>query len=380
MHRNLWLCLLLLLLLLPAVAVSAGRDLEDSRRELEEIQKRIGQTARTLEEKKKIEKTAVADLATVEKTLSKMAKRISAIEIQMLELDLKIKAVQGEIGHTGAEIDGLKGLVHRRLIALYKRGDESLGRTLFSPRSVAEITEDSQYWERIVRHDRTLLGDYRNRLTTQQLDLRQLGELRAEQEKLRSELRGGRDEMSRAARVKQQLLAKVRQDKDYLSRELAELKERAARVDNLIRKFETRRSKELRSVVGTDFAGQKGRLAWPVEGRVRIPFGNSRHPELGTPYQSHGIELEVTSERPVSAVWPGKVVFSELFKGYGNLLILDHGDGYYTLYAHLTKLELKVGEKVSRGAVLARTDRQEGRFYFEIRKGGAPLDPVEWLE
>ena len=152
-----------------------------------------------------------------------------------------------------------------------------------------------------------------------------------QQESLRRELQSGRQEMNKAAKVKQQLLAKVRQDKDFLSRELVELKERANRVDELIRKLETARSK-VPPASGTGFAAQKGRLHWPVAGRVRIPFGNSRHPDLGTPYQSHGIELEITGERTVTAVWSGKVVYADLFKGYGNLLILDHGDGYYTLY------------------------------------------------
>lgn len=369
-----------LFLLGGSVAVfAAGPELDASRKELEDIRRRIGQTARTLEEKKQAERSAVADLGKVEKALAAMGGRVAAIEAQLRELDRKIAAAQGSIGQTGTEIDGLKSLVSRRLVALYKGSDEGLVRTVFSPHSSAEISENYLYWQRIVQHDHALLGDYRLRLDTQKEGLQQLSGLRTEQEQLKGELQGERDEMSKAARVKQQLLTRVRQDKQYLARELVALKERAERVDSLIRKLETVRSKAP-TTPGTGIVGQKGRLSWPVAGRVRIPFGNSRHPELGTPYQSQGLELEVSGDRPIQAVWPGKVVFASAFKGYGNLLILDHGEGYYTLYAQAARLDCRVGEKVARGAKIGVTDGQAGRFYFEIRKGGTPLDPKDWLE
>lgn len=357
---------------------AANRQLEENRKELQEIQQRIGQTARTLEEKKQAEKTASADLRRIEKTLTRMADSVERIGRELIELDLKITATQGDIGQTGAEIDGLKGLVNRRLVALYKGGDERLVKTLFSPRPAATVFEDFEYWQRVVRHDRFLLSNYRVRLDSRKQDLLQLGAMRSQQEKLKGELLREREEMNQAVKVKQQLLAKVRKDKDYLATELNELKERAARVDSLVRKLETARTRDP-VVTGTAFAAQKGRLGWPVSGRVRIPFGESRHPELGTPYQSHGIELEVSDGRPVSAVWPGRVAYAGAFKGYGNLVILDHGDGYYTLYAFASRLNCQVGDQVERGVSVAFTDGREGRFYFEIRKGGTPLNPVEWL-
>jgi len=160
---------------------------------------------------------------------------------------------------------------------------------------------------------------------------------------------------------------------------LADLQGRAKRIDGLIRNFETTRNREP-AASGTLFSGQKGRLSWPVNGRVRIPFGNSRHPDLGTPYQSHGIEIEVSGDLPVKSVWSGKVVFANAFKGYNNLLIVDHGDGYYTLYAQTASLTCKVGDKINQGQIVAQTDGNAGRFYFEIRKGGTPLDPKKWLE
>lgn len=371
--------LLLVLFSLQQQAYAAGEDLEASRKELEEIRQRIGKTSRTLEEKKRAEKIANSDLKKVEKSLLRMTARVSAISSELDLLNGEIRRAESAMGQTGAQIEGLNGLVRQRIVALYKGGDTLLTQTIFTPKPAAEVSSFLTYWQRIVQHDRELLGGYQLRLDLQNNNLHQLASLRQEQLRLKQEMEKERRGMLQVAKMKEDLLLSVRKDQTSLSRQLADLQGRAKRIDGLMRDFETSRHREP-AAPGTLFSGQKGRLSWPVNGRVRIPFGNSRHPDLGTPYQSHGIEIEVSGDLPVKSVWSGKVVFANAFKGYNNLLILDHGDGYYTLYAQTSQLTCKVGDKVSRGEVIAQTDGSTGRFYFEIRKGGTPLDPKSWLE
>ena len=360
-------------------AFAAGEDLDASRKELEEIRQRIGKTSRTLEEKKRAEKIANSDLQKVEKSLVRMTARVAAISLELAQLTVRIRRAESDLGQTGAQINGLSSLVKQRLVALYKGGDVPLAHSIFTPGSAAEVSSDFIYLQRIVKHDRELLGGYQLRLNHQNQNLQQLASLRQEQLRLKKEMEKERREMVQLAKMKEDLLLQVRKDKSSLSRQLTDLQGRARRIDGLIRNFETTRNREP-AAPGTLFSGQKGRLSWPVNGRVRIPFGNSRHPDLGTPYQSHGIEIEVSGDLPVKSVWSGKVVFANAFKGYNNLLIIDHGDGYYTLYAQTALLTCKVGDKISRGQVVAQTDGSAGRFYFEIRKGGTPLDPKNWLE
>ena len=371
--------LLVLFFSLHHNAFAAGEDLDASRKELEEIRQRIGKTSRTLEEKKRAEKIANSDLQKVEKSLERMTARTTAISSQLDQLSVRIRRAESDLGQTGAQIDGLSSLVKQRLVALYKGGEMSLAQSIFTPGPAAEVSNDFVYLQKIVQHDRELLGGYQLRLNHQNQNLQQLASLRQEQLSLKQEMDKERREMVQVAKMKEDLLLRVRKDKKSLSRQLAELQGRAKRIDSLIRNFETTRNREP-AASGTLFSGQKGRLSWPVNGRVRIPFGNSRHPELGTPYQSHGIEIEVSGDLPVKSVWSGKVVFANAFKGYNNLLIIDHGDGYYTLYAQTASLTCKVGDKINRGQIVAQTDGNAGRFYFEIRKGGTPLDPKNWLE
>lgn len=371
--------LLLLLVILQGNGFAAKKDLDSSRNELEAIRQRIGKTTRTLAEKKRAEKTANADLKKVEKSLNRMTTRVTVISSELAQLTRQIGSTESAMGQTGAEIEGLSDLVNRRIVALYKGGGTPLTQTIFTSQTATEISTDIIYWQRIVKHDRQLLGDYNLQFNQQNQNLRQLASLRQDQLRLKKEMDTERQKMTKVAKMKEDLLRSVRKDQSSLSRQLAELKGRAKRTDDLIHKLEAIRKSEA-AAKGTSFSKQKGRLLWPVAGKVRIPFGNSRHPDLGTPYQSHGIEIEISRDLPVKSVWPGKVVFANAFKGYNNLLILDHGDGYYTLYAQTALLNCKVGDKIKRGQVVAQTDGSSGRFYFEIRKGGVPLDPKGWLE
>jgi septal ring factor EnvC (AmiA/AmiB activator) len=357
---------------------AAGEDLDANRKELEEIRQRIGKTSRTLEEKNRAERLANSDLKKVEKSLEQMTSRVNAISSDLNQLNVKIQRAERELGQTGAQIDGLSHLVKQRLVALYKGGEIPLAQSIFTPGPAADVANDFVYLQRIVEHDRELLGGYQLRLNHQSQNLQNLAALRKKQLTLKQEMEKERREMVQLTKMKEDLLLRVRKDKNSLSQQLAELQGRAKRIDGLIRNFETTRSRQT-AAPGTAFSGQKGKLSWPINGRVRIPFGNSRHPDLGTPYQSHGIEIEVSGDLPVKSVWSGKVVFANAFKGYNNLLIIDHGDSYYTLYAQAASLSCKVGDKVSQGQVVAQTDGSTGRFYFEIRKGGNPLDPKQWL-
>lgn len=364
--------------LLLGCASGWSAEIDDSRRELEEIRRRIGQTAKTLDEKRRAEKTTAADLERLENTLSRTSERVNAMSRRLATLERQMQSTAGEMGSTGARIEDLDQSVRKRLVALYKGGGNVGMQLLFSAGSPKQVGEDREYWSRIVRHDRALLDAYRRRWRSQGEELRQLTELRAEQRQLLASRQAERDQMRKAAQLKQELLARVRQDRQLLAGELNALKERAGRVNALLKRLETSRGSEP-AVSSTRFAEQMGRLPWPVTGRVRIPFGPGRHPELGTSYQSQGIEIEVAGERGVAAVWPGRVAYASWFKGYGNLLILDHGEGYYTLYAQAAQINRAVGDQIERGEVIALTDSREGRLYFEVRKGGMPLDPSLWL-
>jgi septal ring factor EnvC (AmiA/AmiB activator) len=127
----------------------------------------------------------------------------------------------------------------------------------------------------------------------------------------------------------------------------------------------------------------RGNLNLPVRGEVIATFGRKRHPEFNEYVFQKGIEIQAPIGEPILAVEAGKVVFSGRFTGYGKLIILDHGSGYFTVYAHASELLKKEGDSVKKGetiALVGDTDSIKGPYlYFEVRKDGKPEDPLLWL-
>ena len=130
-------------------------------------------------------------------------------------------------------------------------------------------------------------------------------------------------------------------------------------------------------------ASLAGELDWPVDGEILRGFGRSVHPRFGTVTVNNGLNIGARAGAPVAAVAVGKVEFSDQLPGYGQCVILDHGAGYYTLYAHLDQVFVAPGSEIARGQVIAEVGRPAGgepaQLYFEVRHGRTPLDPADWL-
>ena len=128
---------------------------------------------------------------------------------------------------------------------------------------------------------------------------------------------------------------------------------------------------------------QKGRLSLPVKGTIVDRFGRHKHPQFDAFTMSNGISVSAPVGTPIHAIFDGEVIFADYFKGYGNMIIVDHGGGFFSLYAHAASVVKKVGAKVARNDTLASVGEQESSkgpaLYFEIRYQGKPVDPSPWF-
>jgi len=135
---------------------------------------------------------------------------------------------------------------------------------------------------------------------------------------------------------------------------------------------------------GIVFSRLKGRLPPPVKGEIVSRFGPSRSGNYNSFTFQSGIDIKVERGEPVRSVFKGKIMFAEWLKGYGNLLIIDHGENYYSLYAHVQEFFKQKGEKVGAGEVIATagdTGSIKGLcLHFEVRHHGKPVDPLKWLK
>ncbi|MCK5138313.1 MAG: peptidoglycan DD-metalloendopeptidase family protein, partial [Thermodesulfovibrionia bacterium] len=132
------------------------------------------------------------------------------------------------------------------------------------------------------------------------------------------------------------------------------------------------------------FEALKGKLLFPLSGKIISFYGNHTDPQLNTVIFQKGIEISAKQGQEVRAIYEGTVLYADWFKGYGNIIIIDHGGSYYSLSAHVSKLFKSVGERVEAGEVIALagdTGSLKGNcLYFELRHHGKPLNPLKWLQ
>ncbi len=185
-------------------------------------------------------------------------------------------------------------------------------------------------------------------------------------------------ELEQARTKRSQVLASIEAQTQTKTENLARLRAQQAGLEKLLREL---RAAMARAPMegGEAFARLRGRLAWPAAGRVVARFGESRAGAL----KWDGVLLATERGAPVHAVAPGRVIYADWLPGLGLLAIVDHGEGYMSLYGHNERLYKAVGDRVATGDELAASGDTGGssrpELYFEIRKAGKPVDPRPWF-
>jgi septal ring factor EnvC (AmiA/AmiB activator) len=187
------------------------------------------------------------------------------------------------------------------------------------------------------------------------------------------------------AEKKRQILASLRREKDTRARALKELEQAALRLqkmmDELSRKATANKSQKPPAGAGLD--GLRGKLEWPVRGAVTSAFGKSKHPEFAVEVFRKGIEIEAPLGQEIKVVEKGRVAFADRLTGYGRMVIVDHGERFFTVYAHLSEIFKKNGDEIGRGEVLGLVGDSDSlagaKLYFEMRRDGRSVDPMPWL-
>lgn len=358
----------------------ATEELAGSQRELGEVQQQIDATLQSLRSRQAEAGDLSSDLEKLDNAMRRLRDLVERSDRELTELDRQLAAEQNSYEQLQRQQAQTEQQLKQRLVALYKVGQTGVARALLSePGTPLQLAEKYSFLARIVRHDRDLMAEYRRQGLEVEQKLKELQQLRERQMVLARQRRTEQGALDAASAAKKQLLAGVRAEEARLSGSLSELRARAARLAELVKKLERAKTPSYTGKQGS-FADQQGRLPWPVTGRVRLGFGSNRHPELGTKIESNGLEIEAAPQSAVKAVWAGRVLYASSLKGFGNLIVIDHGDKYYSLYGHIDSFLQKVGDIVGPEDTVA-VSGHEGRdtLYFELRHQGAPVNPLSWL-
>jgi septal ring factor EnvC (AmiA/AmiB activator) len=381
------------LVALPSVTCADVRD------DLQGLKREIKEKRLLIKKSTKVETKVSGELQQIEKTLKEKQAALTNLQREMQKVERNLQEISRESGRVQEEVAHRKELIHRRLRALYKAGDISTVRMLFTAESFPQLSENLQYTKSVLTHDRRLVAEYTQKIDELNRLQARMHDEAARKGKIKKEYEEKAQEIEDEKNRKTSYLHKVRQDKQQHLTTLKELQANARRLQVMIEKLEARSrksySKKSDSTAGVDpgkglpsvpdkgFAAQKGRLSFPVRGDIVSRFGRHKHPEFNSYTVSNGLTISAALGTDIHAVFDGQVIFADYFKGYGNMVIIDHGGGYFSLYSHASKIMKKVGTNISRNetiALVGDSDSADGaKVYFEIRYQGKPVDPMPWF-
>lgn len=395
--RHILLISCLALLLTPSLCGAGAKE------ELQTIKKQIKEKNRLISKTQKVETKVSGELVQIQKTLAEKQSSLVSLGRDLAVVEKGIDKTLVDIESERQEAERKRVQINRRVAALYKGGDTGNLRVFFSSESFPQMSENLRYMRSILENDRKLFQQYNENLQRLNLLKQRLEQDATRKEGIRRNIEAKKREIELEKSKKANYLVKVRQDKQQYLASLKELKANAGRLQSMIQKLEARSRKAYSSKVRSKAGGakaqvvsprsvavpnqglgaQKGRLSLPVRGTIVDRYGRHKHPEFDSFTVSNGISVSAPAGSPIHAVYDGEVIFADYFKGYGNMIIVDHGDGFFSLYAHASSMAKRVGAKVSKNEVLASVgdvDSSKGpMLYFEIRYQGKPVDPSPWF-
>lgn len=289
----------------------------------------------------------------------------------------EIKTITSEANRIRAQINKGKGDIRDQLRNSYMMGRHGFLELLLSSGSYAEFEKKRYYLGRLMESENRLLEDFAKRERRLNEKTEALKERNAKLEDLSSRINKTLGSISRDRREKVSVLRAVKSKKELQIKRAKELSRAAQNLQDMIM-----RMKREYGSGGIDFVASKGDLPKPAPGKIASRFGKHFDKSLGVSISSKGITIQSQPGSKVSPVYAGKVIYSGYFRGYGQIVIVDHGGNYYSLYANMSSLNVKAGTKVSHKDKIGEVGEPSGTrqgLYFEIRHNGIPLNPAPWL-
>lgn len=365
--------LILSLLSLPLQAQQS--DTAKARQELKSVQQDIARTEQQRQQQQLQLRETEQQLKQADGRLAEAAAALAVQQQQLQLLDEKLAALSSRQQQLEQQRLSQQQLLAAQVKAAYQVGGHDYTQLLLNQQDALKLERLLTYYQ------------YFNNARIQQLqalkqtvsELEQLAtvqqQARHEQSLRLDELTSQQQELLAAKHAQQQSVAKLRQLLDEQKQQLVYLKDNEKSLQSTIAKLKTEAANRRLTYKGK----KQGQLPWPVQGKVAQKFGATQ----GGQTTASGILIQASNGQPVRAVADGQVIYADWLRGYGWVIVLDHGNGLMSLYGHNQSLLKSPGDVVRSGDHLALVGQSGGRdrsgLYFEIRQKGAAVDPLRWL-
>jgi septal ring factor EnvC (AmiA/AmiB activator) len=352
---------------------------------------------------RKKERTLLGELEKIEKNLLVQKNMLMTLRTESEKQELLLSDKQEYLKQVLAEKRAHQVHVKNRLAAYYRMGSVGLMNVIFSSESLPQLLDFKEYFGRMVQHDHAIIQEYLGQLKESNRAREEHAREKLRLLKLAGEVRENENQLTRIREEKNYLLKQVNTEQHLYEQAVLEIEEAAADLAatrqriraaadpqpvapqhsrNVGTKKDTLQQEQ--SAVQEGFPAQKGLLAPPVPGAVITSFRQKVKGKFDVSSIADGIDIRVENGVEIKSVYDGKIIHSGYLRGYGNLIIIDHGQQYFSLISRAAEFYKKEGTKVATGEIIGVTGEGDPLYgeglHFEIRRGSNPEDPLLWLK
>ena len=370
-----------------------NQELKAQSNAIQSLRNEIEATKKRIQSESRKEKSSVRRVSNLSEEVSLLQRLLKEIKKEEKLLVADISRTGKQIAQSEVELDTIRVRYARRLVKMYKKGQLSNLEKIFSSTSWRQAVYRTKYLKIISDLDqkthntiRSLLIEIGRQKLSLESALRKKRRLKKDREKTLSQVRDKK-------RREQRELTKIRRSQKDLKTYLTEKQAGVKQLEAIITKIredidrverEDRIRRQQRSLKAKEFPKLKGQLAWPAEGRVITKFGRPWNPKLKTTTEKPGLDIKGKPGSEVRVVLGGIVTTITFIRGFGTTIIVDHGNGFYTVYSHVTNVEINEDSEVRGGDVIAYMGDSGSingsQLHFEVWGEGKILDPEKWLQ
>lgn len=366
----------------PSSSSAAVSKKKLTEKKLSEVKRKLKTKKLKVKEALKKEHSILARIQNIDKSIQQKEKELKIVDRQISDTQTKILSTSKEIGVLTAKLNKRKKYLKNRLKALYKQQYGGYALLLFTARDYHDLIRKSKFISLVAHYDSRVINRYGGEIREVNFKKRNLEVLYQTLETSKSTAKLRKMALQKDRLRKDKLLATVRSKRSSYERTVKELEESSQKLQEMIKKLE--KKKVPKAVTGKGFRRLKGHLPWPVSGKVVVPYGKYKDPKFNITVFKNGIEIKAARREMPKAITGGRVVYADWFKGYGLLLIINHGSGYHSLYGNLSEIFLEPGDIINEGTAVGKIGKSSllniPALYFEIRHKGKPVNPMRWLK
>ncbi len=353
-----------------------------SQEDVKKLKKEIEKLTKIIESLNFQAKDILTEIEQIDLKILSAEKRIKYIRYKLSKIRADIKDIELRIDSLNLELKKSKKNLKKAFVLMYENGNTNLLELYFAGRDLLSVVENLNLLKIVSDRVYKQYSIYKELIKEVEREKKLLKEKEKEEERILNERKRAWTLYLNSKNEKKRKVREIlKKKKNYLNL-LKEKKKQLEKITHIIKKEESVEKPSIKNI--SELSSFKGKLIWPVRGKIVERFGIKKHPKYNIRLKSNGIEIKPYRDlEKVRSVYDGIIVFSGYVKSYGNTVIIEHPGKYYTLYSHLKDIFVEVNDLVKKGEVIGVTGntgiREFNSLYFSIRKGITPLNPLKWL-